>query len=329
MAKSHLGDMIRNGLVHGAQLLAPKPKARRVDLSGRRMLVTGASAGSLGYETARTLAVWGADVVVTALGNPARLETGLRDALRADGCDPERVAARRLDLRDPRSVADFAASYRREWDRLDVLVNNAGILLDTFARWRRPQLAADGFEIHWRTNYLGTFQLTAALLPLLLETGRRTRDARVVNVVSHQHTRGRNERFFATPRSYNSWDAYGQSKLGLVHLGAELHRQHGDDGTLRVVAVHPGSAYTNMIARGIAATPGLGRIRGLVAPLAALVLLNPVQGAQTSVHCATDPSVLGGRYYERCAPSRPSEDSLDATVAARLWEQSHEWLAGL
>ena len=200
MAQSHLGDMIRNGVLHAAYLLAPKPTARAVDLSGRHILVTGASSGSLGYETARTLATWGAHVVVTAVNEWRGLEDSLREDLRARGHDATRVSSQRLDLGDSRSVSDFVAWYRDTHEHLDVLVNNAGILIDTFARWREPRLSGDGFEIHWRVNYLGTFQLTAGLLPLLLESGRRSGDARVVNIVSHQHTRGRNTRLFGRPR---------------------------------------------------------------------------------------------------------------------------------
>ena len=328
MADGHLGDMVRSGLLHTFHLVTPKPRARRVDLSGRRMAVTGASAGSLGYEIARTLAAWGAAVVVTALDDPAGLLRTLRRRLSADGGNGDRVTARRLDLRDRRSVDDFANRYADEYSQLDVLVNNAGILLDPLGRWRGPRLSPDGVEIPWRTNYLGTFQLTAALLPLLLESGRRSGDARVVNVASHQNTRGRNERLFAPSGRYRSWDAYGQSKLALIHLASELQRRHGGDGFLRAVALHPGSAYTNMIASGIASTRGLGHLRTLAAPLAALVLLNPEQGAQTAIHCATDADVRGGGYYERCGPARPSPDALDETTAARLWEQSQEWATG-
>ena len=329
MAGSHLGDMIRNGVLHTAYLLAPKPTARAVDLSGRHILVTGASRGSLGHETARTLAAWGARVVVTALDDWRGLEETLRDDLRAQGRDANRVSSQRLDLGDSRSVSDFVAWYRDTHEHLDVLVNNAGILLDTFARWREPRLSADGFEIHWRINYLGTFQLTAGLLPLLLESGRRSGDARVVNMVSHQHTRGRNARLFGDPLPYNSWDAYGQSKLGLIHLSAELQRRHGGGGQLNAVAVHPGSVHTNMIARGIAATPGIRRLRGLVAPLSSLVLLKPAQGAQTAIHCASAPEIRGACYYERCAVSRPSADARDPSAAARLWDQSQDWIASL
>lgn len=244
MADGHLADMVRNGLLHTFHLVTPKPRARRVDLSGRRMVVTGASPGSLGYETARTLAAWGAAVVVTALDDPAGLERTLRRRLRTDGSDSDRVTARRLDLGNRGSVADFANWYTDDHSELDVLVNNAGILLDPLGRWREPRLSPDGVEIHWRTNYLGTFQLTAALLPVLLESGRRSGDARVVNVSSHQHTRGRNARFLAPSGRYHSWDAYGQSKLALIHLASELERRHGGDGFLRAVALHPGSAYT-------------------------------------------------------------------------------------
>ena len=84
-------------------------------------------------------------------------------------------------------------------------------------RWRERRVSADGFEIHWRTNYLGTFHLTRLLLPMLLESGRRSRDARVINVSSHQHDKGRNDRLFAPPDRLDSWTAYGQSKLALIH----------------------------------------------------------------------------------------------------------------
>ena len=372
MAGSHLGDMIRNGVLHTGYLLGPKPTARAVDLSGRYIVVTGASRGSLGYETARTLAAWGANVVVTALDDWRGLEETLREDLRTSGREATRVASQRLDLGDARSVSDFVAWYRDTREHLDVLVNNAGILLDTFARWREPRLSADGFEIHWRVNYLGTFQLTAGLLPLLLESGRRSGAARVVNIVSHQHTRGRNARLFGDPRPshgtnargsaatdggcsmdgrrgwaaggavaerkrgsgpamgrYHSWDAYGQSKLGLIHLSAELQRRYGGGGALNAVAVHPGSVHTNMIARGIAATPGIRHVRGLLAPLSSLVLLKPAQGAQTAIHCASARDIHGGCYYERCAVSRPSADARDASAAARLWEQSQDWVASL
>ena len=117
-----------------------------------------------------------------------------------------------------------------------MLINNAGILRDVLWRWRKPRFSADGFEIHWRTNYLGTFHLTRLLLPMLRESGRKSGDARVINVSSHQHDKGRNDRLFQDSGRYDSWTAYGQSKLALIHHSFELQRRYRADCNLRSVA---------------------------------------------------------------------------------------------
>ena len=172
-------------LLHTVRLFAPKPMAAKADISGRFVIVTGASRGSIGYETARTLASWGANVAVTSLVNSDALQESLRRDIRRLGVDEKKVSARRMDLCDARSVAEFGAWYEERHDgRRDVLINNAGIHLDLLSRLKEPVLWADGFEIHWRTNYLGTFHLTSLLLPMLMEGGRSTGDARIVNVVA-------------------------------------------------------------------------------------------------------------------------------------------------
>ena len=328
MAATDIPRMIGDAALHAGYLLAPKPMAGRLDMAGRYVLVTGASQQSLGYEVARTLACWGAHVVVTCLGDPVSLQQALRDDLDKVGGSGS-VTAQALDLADRDNVAAFVRWYRERFgDHLHVLVNNAGILKDVLSRWRAAEFSADGIEIHWRTNYLGTFHLTSLLLPMLIESGRASGDARVLNVTSHQHTRGRNERMFVTPERYNSWDAYGQSKLALIHLSTELHRRHGGTGEFRAVALHPGSAHTKMIEQGLASYAHLRGIRPLLGSVSRLVLLTPAQAAQTSLLCATDPSVEGGRYYERCALSRPSAAAMDGEAARRLWDMSLRWVAG-
>ena len=267
-------------------------------------------------------------MLATCKDDAAGLERSLRDEVGGGGGT---IAARELDLTCRDSVAAFASWTEGRVDgRLHVLVNNAGILLDVLSRWREPRLAADGIEVHWRTNYLGTFDLTRALLPLLLEAARRDGDARVLNVVSHQHTRGSNESLntAASPPRYNSWDAYGLSKLALIHFSGELHRRHGGDGRFRAVSLHPGSAHTNMIRTGLAAYPGLRPVSGLLNPLAGAVLLTPCQGAQTVLHCATAPGIAGGGYYERCEAGSPSPAARDEDAARRLWDDSERWLEG-
>lgn len=290
-------------------------------MSGRSVVVTGASPNSIGYFVAATLAAWGADAVVTATG---RCEA-MADALRAEVGSADgggNIAAHPLDLSDTTSVAAFAEWYLGRSDELHVLVNNAGVLLDVFSEWDTPRRGPDGIEVHWRTNYLGTFHLTRLLLPVLVRAGLRHNEARLVNVSSSQHARARNEWLFSDPASYSSWVAYGQSKLALVHHSFELQRRYGRDFNIRSMALHPGSGYTNMIRRGIVRSRSLGRFRRIVAPLASTVLLTAEQCAQTIIHCASHPDAEGGRYYRRCVPSDASTETQDEEVSRRLWKET-------
>ena len=322
MARTHLPTMIRDGALHLARLLGPKPMAKPVDMTGRQVIVTGASEGSMGYIIALQLARWGAEVVVTGRNDTDALQQALRAELGSGG-----VTARALDLADRDSVSAFADWYRERSSPLHVLINNAGILHDLLALRRQVERSPDGFEAHWRINYLGTFHLTHLLLPLLIDSAAADGDARVLNVTSHQHMRGRNDRLFAESASRNPWDAYGQSKLALIHMTQALHRRHGGTGQFRAVSVHPGSVYTNLVASGLESYSGFKPIQWLMAGPAKLALLSPLQGAQTSLFCATDANVQGGRYYERCAVGQPSADALDASVAERLWDATADWLA--
>lgn len=289
------------------------PYAPRVDLSGRRMIVTGCAPGSLGYETARSLARWGAEVVVTTRRDAAAVAAQLR----AQGPVGVQVHGQDLDLCDTASVARFVAGYRATLgERLDVLVNNAGVHLDLLSQWTAPR-QVDGHEIHWRTNTLGTLDLTAQLLPLLLGTARAQGEARVVTVVSELHRKGRNADLPERTRPYESWNAYGNSKLALVHAMSGLQQRHGGEG-LKTFSLHPGAVYTNIADHGLSGNPRLARMRRALAPLERAFLLTPEEGAQTSLYCATQPGLHGGQYYRRCRAAAPSAEARDAAFAARL-----------
>lgn len=317
-------------LRHTVELCTRKPIAGHVDMSGKYVLVTGATPGSIGYEVARTLAGWGARLVATNLKNAASLRESFRQDMQEGGRDPDRIEARSLDLSDPVSVADFAAWYREySGGRLDVLVNNASILLNVIFRWGKPRVSADGFEMHWRTNYLGAFHLTRLLLPMLLESGQRTGDARVINVSSHHHDKGRNDRPFRDPGRLDSWTAYGQSKLALIHHSVELERRYKADCNLRSVALHPGSVCTNMTIGWLDKSPWLRTMRPLVEPIAFRILLTPAQGAQAIVRYATGPLPENGYYYERFHLVDPAPDARDGAAAQRLWEESERWFKSL
>jgi NAD(P)-dependent dehydrogenase (short-subunit alcohol dehydrogenase family) len=268
-------------------------------------LVTGAGRGSLGEATVAALR-----------------ELNWRVLTTTRTCETT-VDSHRLELADAASVSTFAAWLPTITDRLDALVNNAGIHLDQRSRWHQPQLV-DGREVHWRTNYLGTAQLTRLLLPLLLDTAAEHGQARVVNVVSKLHDRGRNEWLFGDLVPYDSWAAYGTSKLALVHEAAEIERRYGDRG-LHGYSLHPGSVHTKVADRGLETAPVLAWLRRLAAPLERRALTTPAVGARTTVWCVTSSEAVPGGYHVRSAPAEPSPEALDATVAARLWDATTAW----
>jgi len=272
-----------------------------------KVVVTGAGPESIGLATAVALRDLGHEVLVSTRSTPV------------DG-----FSWHPLDLADRGSVADFAAWVLASGDAPDALVNNAGIHLDLRARWTEPQLL-DGHEIHWRTNYLGTMDLTEALLPALLERAEQTGDVRVVHVVSQLHARGRNRFLFDGVEPYNSWKAYGTTKLALVHDAARLERTYGDRG-LHAVSAHPGKVFTRIADGGLANSPVLSKLRSYARPLEKMILLTAEQGAETTVHVLTTDDLIGGGYYTKSTLTTPSPDALDTSVEDRLREQTTAWL---
>jgi NAD(P)-dependent dehydrogenase (short-subunit alcohol dehydrogenase family) len=270
-------------------------------------VVTGSGPGSLGEATA------------TALREHGRVITTRRSGSASADFHP-------LDLSDADSVRTFADWLGTASDRVDVLVNNAGIHLDLRSKWREPQLL-DGHEIHWRTNYLGTAHLTRLLLPTLLRTAASAGDARVVNVVSKLHTRGRNEWLEGGVTPYDSWDAYGTSKLALVHEAAEIERRYAGQG-LHGYSLHPCSVFTKVADRGLETAPVLARLRKLAAPLERRALTSPEVGARTTVFCATSSEAVPGGYHARSAVADASPEAADQGAAAALWDRTTAWVEG-
>jgi len=281
------------------------------DQTGRVAIVTGANSG-LGYETARVLAQRGATVVM-ACRNAQKAEAA---ASRIRALNPVgEVLVMALDLSDLRSVHAFAEAFRADHHRLDLLVNNAGIMVPPLGR------TAQGFETQFGVNHLAHFALTAQLLDLL----ERTPGARVVNVSSIAHRFGKIdfEDLNWQTRGYAAMPAYGQSKLANLLFTYELQRRLTTSGkNVLAVAAHPGWASTGLQGQD----SGSQLANRLFAQSQAM-------GALPSLYAATAADVMGGGYYgppgllelggtpERVRSSTRSHNEQDAR---RLWEVSEE-----
>ena len=300
--------------------------AEPVDLAGKVVIVTGTGSGSLGFATARALAKWRASVVVTTRSNTDAIVEELRAELPDDEARA-RVTGHSLDLSDPDSVEGFTRWFiGTRGDKLDVLVNNAGVHLDLLSKWKEPHLTGDGFETHWRINYLGTVHLTHRLLPLLQKAGDGTGDARIVTVGSQLYKKGSNEDMFETTRPYSSWNAYGNSKLALMHMTSEIQRRYANRSHLQAYCLHPGAVFTRVADKGLEGTGLIEKVRGAMSPIEAFFLKTPDEGAQTQIHCATHPALEGDVYFTECQPTQTGEDARDAEVAGRLWESTLAWI---
>jgi len=286
--------------------------------AGRTAVVTGANIG-LGYETALALAVKGCTVVL-ACRNPAKAEAAKAAILARH--PKARVECQVLDLASLASVRAFAAAYRKRHATLDLLINNAGIMMPPYA------LSEDGFESQLAANYLGHFALTGLLLPLIV----KTQNSRIVTLSSlaHKWSGIRFHDLHAT-RRYDKRLAYGQSKLACLMFAYELQRRLARAGhTTRSVAAHPGVSATNLFQH-------LPKAVQLFAPLTELIFQSASGGAQPTLYAALGEDIQGGDYCGpqsmgemRGAPGKvgSSRRSRDEAVASRLWAVS-EALTGV
>lgn len=281
---------------------------------GRLAVVTGANVG-LGLETARALARKGAAVVLAC-----------RNLEKADGAKTKillehpkaKVHCMALDLSDLKSVRAFARAFAAKFEKLDLLINNAGIMMPPYA------LSVDGFESQLAANYLGHFALTGQLLPLLSAMP----GARVVSLSSLAH-RWSGIQFddLQFAKEYDKRKAYGQSKLACLMFAYELQRRLSKAGASTIsVAAHPGVSATNLSQH----MPAIVRV---LTPLTALVFNSASAGAQPTLYAALGADIHGGDYcgpqsawQMRGAPAKVGSNhaSRDPAAAARLWAVSEQ-----
>lgn len=282
------------------------------DQSGRIAVVTGANSG-IGFEAARALAAAGAHVVL-ACRDRARAEAA-RDRIAADSPDAG-LEVRLLDLASLESVRAFAEGFLADHDSLDLLVNNAGVMMP-----KKRSSTADGFELQIGVNHLGHFALTALLLPAL----ERAPAARVVNVASQAHRGGRidfNDLHYHE-RPYRRIGSYGQSKLANLLFTFELARRLEASGsTVSALAAHPGWTATELQRH----TPSFELFNRFLA-------MKVEQGALPTLRAAVDPEARSGDYYGpqgfyemRGYPVRvgSSKAARSRGDAERLWQMSEE-----
>jgi NAD(P)-dependent dehydrogenase (short-subunit alcohol dehydrogenase family) len=281
------------------------------DLSGKVAIVTGANSG-IGYETARALAHKGAHIVMAC----RNLEKATVAAEQIRGEDPAgTVDVMELDLGDLDSVHRFAAAFQDRFARLDLLINNAGIMMPPYGK------TAQGFETQFGVNHLGHFALTGLLLDLIVQTP----GSRVVTVSSTAHRFGGIDfdDLQWAEKEYRPNPAYGQSKLANLLFTYELQRKLQSAGSKTLsVAAHPGWTETN-----------LQQHAGTISFLNRFFAQDPPMGALPTLYAATGPDVEGGDYYGpsgfiemRGHPKKVKSNgpSHDQATAERLWAISEE-----
>ena len=281
------------------------------DQTGKVAVVTGSNSG-IGFETARVLAENGAKVIM-AVRTLEKGEAAANEIRNANKNADVRVM--KLDLADLDSVKNFAENFKKEYSKLDLLINNAGVMIPPYTKTK------DGFELQFGTNHLGHFALTAQLLDVL----KKTKNARVVNESSIAHTRG--ELDFDDlnweKRDYDEWKSYGDSKIANLYFTFELNRKFEENGIDAIaVAAHPGITNSN-----------LARHKPLMNFFGSFIGQSTEMGALPTIRAAVENDIKGADYFGpngfkelRGYPVKVDSNDLskDDRIAERLWKISEE-----
>jgi len=292
-----------------------RSKAQPVpSMAGKTVVITGGNSG-IGKATAVALAAAGARVVITAR-NEARGTAAVADIAAASGSDDVELSV--FDLGDLSSVRVGAADLLERCPTIDVLCNNAGLILS------ERSLSADGYEATFAINHLGPFLLTE----LLLDRLQASAPSRIVNVASMAHTYARRGVEFddlMAEKSYKAMKVYGRTKLANILFTTELARRLAGTG-VTANSLHPGTVATGYARDGD--TTGV-MAWGVKVYAHLPISLTPEQGARTSVYLCSSPEVDGvtGAYFAKCRAKTPSANARDEAAAAQLWTVSEELVA--
>ncbi|MFT4679982.1 MAG: NAD(P)-dependent dehydrogenase (short-subunit alcohol dehydrogenase family) [Litorivivens sp.] len=281
------------------------------DQKGKTVIITGASSG-LGKEATKILAQKNAEVIM-AVRNTSKAEQVRAEILQ--NIPTAKIEIRSLDLGSLDSIKAFSVGILEEWKNLDVLINNAGVMMCPFSKTK------DGFEIQMGTNHLGHYALTGLLMPLL----KSTKGSRIVATSSVAHKTGNIdfEDLSWESRKYNTTKAYSDSKLANLYFMYELaDRLKSDENAPMVTCAHPGWTKTE-----------LDRHSGIVSFIGNIVAQKVDMGTLPSLRAAVDPTAKSGDYFGpkkmmemRGYPelTRSNKMSHNKENAKRLWSMSEE-----
>ncbi len=284
--------------------------------NGRIFIITGANTG-LGYENSLSLAKKGAKVIMAC--RSLKKANTAKDSIKKEVPKAD-IEVMEIDLSSLDSVRNFAQAYQSKYDRLDVLINNAGVMMPPYTK------TDDGYELQFEANFLGHFLLTG----LLMDTILKTPDSRVVSLSSIAHKNGKiNFDDLQSEKKYSASDAYGQSKLACLMFTYELQRRlekAGHDQTISTAA-HPGISTTELARHMPKVVYTI--LKYTVAPF---LTHAPEQGAKPTLVAAIG-EAEGGDYFGptgfnefKGKPGKVSSTALskDENVAKRLWEKAEE-----
>ncbi|XP_077365635.1 retinol dehydrogenase 12 isoform X1 [Festucalex cinctus] len=272
-------------------------------LDNKTVIITGANTG-IGKETARDLAARGARIIM-ACRDLERAEEARSEIVEDTG--NENVLVRKVDLSDSRSIRAFAELINREEKQVNILINNAGIMMCPYSK------TADGFEMQFGVNHLGHFLLTYLLLDLI----KFSAPARIVVVASVAHTwTGLRLDDLNSESSYDTMKAYGQSKLANVLFARALAKKLKGTG-VSVFSLHPGVVQSDLWRHQ-------HQCIQVAVKIFRVFTKTTVEGAQTTIYCAVQPGLesQSGAYFSDCAPARCSRSASDDDLAQELWESS-------
>lgn len=280
--------------------------AQRLD--GKTVVITGANTG-IGKETAIDLAKRGARIII-ACRDMEKGQAALKEVIETSA--NENVTCMKLDLSDSKSIREFAESINKGEDKLNILINNAGVMVCPYGK------TADGFELQIGVNHMGHFLLTYLLLDLI----KKSAPARIINVSSMAHTWGSiNLEDINSEKSYDKRGAYSQSKLANVLFTRSLAKRLQGTG-VTTYSLHPGVVQTDLWRH-------LSGPQQFVMKVVSPFTKSSTEGAQTTIFCAVEPALENesGGYYSDCALAKCSAPAQDEDLAQKLWELSCKMLS--